>query len=285
MAKCPKCGEHLKFSDWKQHCPHCNCNIVIYDIQERLMQDADKAEVQHFYFQKKIDRMKASFVGSKLAIVRIFTSLIPLAAVVVPWVSGSFKEPFSPFDGVFSLFSLLDIIDGLDTDSILSLVSTDDGKNAIILLGISIAMLVLSAVLLLLRFGCLTMSCSAKGKARNYFFDITMLVLCGAASVLLMCIPENPYFNISFIIAPIAYFVLLCVNFGVDIAVFRKGIAVNHAPCFVGGIPIEEYFKMVEDGVPKEEIRQEMYRRLTEMQLQKEAELNGEADEKEAVKV
>lgn len=280
MANCPKCGEHLKLTDWKQHCPHCHCNIVVYDIQERLMQDADKAEVQRYYFQKKIDRMKASFVGSKLAVIRIFTSLIPLAAVVVPWLKGAFNVPFVEFKGLFTLFTLTDMLDSLDINSILNILNTDDGKIPIILLAVSLVLLLLSAVLLLVRFGCLTMACSKRGKIRNYTFDILTLVFCIVATVLLTVVPDNAYFNIDFVIAPFVYLLLLGVNFGVDIAVYKKGIEVKHEPCFVGGIPIEEYFKMVEDGVPQEEIRQEMYRRLTEMQLKKEAELNGEAVEK-----
>lgn len=280
MANCPKCGEHLKLTDWKQHCPHCHCNIVVYDIQERLMQDADKAEVQRYYFQKKIDRMKASFVGSKLAVIRIFTSLIPLAAVVVPWLKGAFNVPFVEFKGLFTLFTLTDMLDSLDVNSILNVLNTDDGKIPIILLAVSLVLLLLSAVLLLVRFGCLTMACSKRGKIRNYTFDILTLVFCIVATVLLMIVPDNAYFNIDFVIAPFVYLLLLGVNFGVDVAVYKKGIEVKHEPCFVGGIPIEEYFKMVEDGVPQEEIRQEMYRRLTEMQLKKEAELNGEAVEK-----
>lgn len=280
MANCPKCGEHLKLTDWKQHCPHCHCNIVVYDIQERLMQDADKAEVQRYYFQKKIDRMKASFVGSKLAVIRIFTSLIPLVAVVAPWLKGEFNVPFVEFKGLFTLFTLTDMLDSLDINSILNILNTDDGKIPIILLAVSLVSLLLSAVLLLVRFGCLTMACSKRGKIRNYTFDILTLVFCIVATVLLMIVPDNAYFNIDFVIAPFVYLLLLGVNFGVDIAVYKKGIEVKHEPCFVGGIPIEEYFKMVEDGVPQEEIRQEMYRRLTEMQLKKEAELNGEAVEK-----
>ena len=280
MANCPKCGEHLKLTDWKQHCPHCHCNIVVYDIQERLMQDADKAEVQRYYFQKKIDRMKASFVGSKLAVIRIFTSLIPLAAVVVPWLKGAFNVPFVEFKGLFTLFTLTDMLDSLDINSILNVLNTDDGKTPIILLAVSLMLLLLSAVLILVRFGCLTMACSKRGKIRNYTFDILTLVFCIVATVLLTVVPDNAYFNIDFVIAPFVYLLLLGVNFGVDIAVYKKGIEVKHEPCFVGGIPIEEYFKMVEDGVPQDEIRQEMYRRLTEMQLKKEAELNGEAVEK-----
>ncbi len=276
MANCPKCGEHLRMADWKQHCPHCKCNIVLYDIQERLMQDADKAEVQYYYFQKKIDRMKASFVGSKLAVARIFTSFLPLAAIVVPWLSGWFKAPFVEFEGVYTLFNLMDMLETFDINGVAGLLSTGDGKTPMILLLSAVALLVLSLVLVLVHFGCITMACGKKAKARCYGFNISMLALSVVATILLMCIPDNPYFGIAFPIAPFVYILLLAVNFAIEIAIYKKGVEVKHAQCFVGGIPIEEYFKMVEDGVPQDEIRQEMYRRLTEMQLEKEKALNGE---------
>lgn len=280
MADCPKCGKHLKMTDWKQHCPYCGGNIVIYDIQERLMKDADIAEVQYYHFQKKIDRLKASFVGSRLAVIRIFTSLIPILAIVVPFFKCEFKAPFAEFNGFLSLFSLLDIIENLNLDNILGLLNTDDGKTPLILFAVPIVLLLLSIVLLLVRFGCLTMACSKKGKAICYGFDITLVLLTVIATVMFFVIPDNPYFSIGFVLAPFVYLVLLGVNFFVDIAIFKQGIKVKHAPCFVGGIPIEEYFKMLEDGVPQEEIRAEMYKRLAKIQEEKEAELK----EKEGAK-
>lgn len=275
MADCPKCGKHLKITDWKQHCPYCGGNIVIYDIQERLMKDADVAEVQYYHFQKKIDRMKASFVGSRLAVIRIFTSLIPILAIVVPFFKCNFKAPFAEFNGFFSLFSLLDIIENLNFDNILGLLNTDDGKTPLILFAIPIVLLLLSVVLLLVRFGCLTMACSKKGKAICYGFDITLVLLTVIATVMFFIIPDNPYFSIGFVLAPFVYLVLLGVNFFVDIKIFKQGIEVKHAACFVGGIPIEEYFKMVEDGVPQEEIRAEMYKRLAKIQEEKEQKLKS----------
>ncbi len=280
MADCPKCGKHLKITDWKQHCPHCGGNIVIYDIQERLMKDADIAEVQYYHFQKKIDRLKASFVGSRLAVIRIFTSLIPILAIVIPFFKCTFNEPFVEFDGFFSLFSLLDILDKFNVDGILSLLNTADGKVPLIIFLLSVVFILLTVVLLLVRFLCLTMSCSKRGKAMCYGFDIILLVLSVISCILFLVIPENPYFSISFIVAPFVYVLLLIVNFVVDIAIYKKGIDVKHAPCFVGGIPIEEYFQMIENGVPQEEIRAEMYRRLAKLQEQKEAELNEEEAKK-----
>lgn len=52
MANCPKCNHHLRLADWKQKCPYCGANIVLYDLQERLMADADIAEVQNYHFKR-----------------------------------------------------------------------------------------------------------------------------------------------------------------------------------------------------------------------------------------
>lgn len=280
MADCPKCGEHLKITDWKQHCPHCGGNIVIYDIQERLMKDADVAEVQYYHFQKKIDRLKAAFVGSRLAVVRIFTSLIPVLAIVVPFFKCSFNEPFAEFNGFFSLFSLLELLDKFNINGILSLLNTADGKIPLLMFLAAVGLILLTVVLLLVRFFCLTMSCSERGKSMCYTFDVLLLLITVVSCVLFSIIPDNRYFSVGFIIAPLVYLLLLVVNFVVDILIYKKGINVKHAPCFVGGIPIEEYFKMVEDGVPQEEIRAEMYRRLSKLQEEKEAQLNKEEAKK-----
>lgn len=275
MAECPKCKKHLKMTDWKQHCPYCGGNIVLYDIQERLMQDADIAEVQYYHFQKKIDRLKASFVGSRLAVIRIFTSLIPILAILVPFFKCTFKEPFVEFSGFLSLFSLLDFVDKLNVDALLGLLNTSDGKVPLLLFLGAVLLVGLTVVLLLVRFGCLTMACSKRGKSICYGFDITFIVMTIISCVLFLVVPDNPYFSIGFVLAPFVYLILLGVNFYVDILIFKKGIEVKHAPCFVGGIPIEEYFKMVEDGVPQEEIRAEMYKRLTKIQEEKEEKLKN----------
>ncbi len=270
MAQCPKCKKHLKIIDWKQHCPHCGANIVLYDIQERLMLDADKAELQYFYSHKKTERMKASFVGSKLAIVRLVMSLVPVLAIVFPFINGSFKDPFVPFEGNFSLFTLLEVMENFNTDNILSLLNTEDGKAPLLFILGAIILFILSIVVLLIRFICLTMACSPKGKVRNYIFDVLLLVMCITGAVLLICAPANPYYEIKFIVAPIVYFALLVASFVIDILVFKQGIEINYEECFVGGIPAEEYIQMVNDGIPHEKIRQEMYKRLLAEQEAKE---------------
>ena len=74
------------------------------------------------------------------------------------------------------------------------------------------------------------------------------------------------------------YLALLVVNAGLDCYVLRHPVAIVHKQCYVGGIPIEEYFEMVDAGMPQAEIRAEQYRRLTAQQLEKERELEKELE-------
>ena len=77
------------------------------------------------------------------------------------------------------------------------------------------------------------------------------------------------------------FITLASANLLVEQLTFWQGIEITHKQCYVGGIPIEEYFEMQEKGVPHEEIRAEMYRRLSEQQREKERELEERTREHE----
>lgn len=276
MANCPKCNAHLKLTDWKQHCPHCGANVVIYDLQERLMQDADIAEVQYYHFQKKIDRLKASFIGSKLAIARIITSILPIGPLFLPIIKAVITAPFEEYSGNISAMNIYNSIDQLGN---ISALLNGDTKTPTLFLAVSLASLLLSLVLVLLHFILLTLACSPKGKQRNYVIDALILITTFASLIAFAFMPDGGAITGSLGIGAYLYALLQLVNVGIDIATFKKGIEVNHKPCFVGGIPIEEYFEMVENGVSKEEIREKQYAILQEqfdkeeaIRLEKEAE-------------
>lgn len=278
MAECPKCGGHLKLTNWKQHCPHCGVNLTVYDLQERLMQDADIAEVQNYHFQKKIDRLKGSFVGSKLAIVRIFTTLLPVGALFLPIVNAKINEPLVPMDKTaVSFMTIYKNIDGI-TGALGDLLS---GK--LLPLGISIALLALSVVMLLVKFILLTLSCSPKGKQRNLTLNIIQLATAIIPAILFTAVPQDAVVG-SIGIGAILYILLLIVSMVIDMLCFKQGIEINHKPCFVGGIPIEEYFEMQKNGWSTEQIRAEQYKRLAILQQEKEAKLKADEEAKEAKK-
>lgn len=268
MANCPKCNHHLRVIDWKQKCPYCGANIVLYDLQERLMADADKAEVQNYYFQKKIDRLKAAFVGSKLAIVRIFTSLLPIAALFLPLVKANLSAPLPEKSGSITAIDIYNLFEDIDFGALFGTFSNGGAPFVV-----SFVLLLVGLLLILVRFVLLTLACSPKGKVRNYTFDIIMLLFAVASAVGFAIMPEGSFAYGSLGIGTYLYIALLIVNFAVDIAVFKQGIEITHKQCYVGGIPIEEYFEMVENGVSHKELRKEMYIRLAAIQAQKDAEL------------
>ena len=279
MAECPKCKEHLRLVDWKPNCPHCGANIVVYDLQERLMQEADAAEVQYYHFQKKVDRLKASFIGSKLSIVRIFTSLIPIAALFLPIVKINLSAPFEPYSGNMGVLDIYNLFDKLDIGAFLTAIEMNSAAG--LMFTLSVAGLLLSVVVMLLHFLCNMLACSPKGKIRNYTLDIIFIVLVAASMGLFAFIPENPFVSGSLGIGSFLYLALVILNFIIDILVFRENIEIKHAQCYVGGIPIEEYFEMVEKGVSPEDLRAEMYKRLTAIQREQEEKLQGKNKEKE----
>lgn len=281
MAQCPKCQKQLKLTDWRQNCPYCSTNMVVYDLQERLMLDADKAEVQYYHFQKKIDRMKASFAGSKLAIVRIFTSLLPLAALFLPIFKLSLKAPFSEFDGSFTAISLYNFVSELDFGSVIDLITDSSSRVPALCFVGAIFSLLLAVIIMLVHLLCLMMALGPHGKVRNFALDSVFLLLSVLSPVLIMCMPENSFASGSVGIGSYLFIALVIVNFAVDIAVYKQGIKVTHQQCYVGGIPIEEYFEMLEKGVPHEEIRAEMYERLTAIQKEKDEKMAAEEREKE----
>lgn len=271
MAECPKCKEHLRLVDWKPNCPHCGANIVVYDLQERLMQEADAAEVQYYHFQKKVDRLKASFIGSKLSIVRIFTSLIPIAALFLPIVKINLSAPFEPYSGNMGVLDIYNLFDKLDIGAFLTAIEMNSAAG--LMFTLSVAGLLLSVVVMLLHFLCNMLACSPKGKIRNYTIDIVYIVLVLASMGLFMFIPENPFVSGSLGIGAFLYLALVILNFIIDILVFRENIEIKHAQCYVGGIPIEEYFEMCESGMSPEDLRAEMYKRLTAIQREQEEKL------------
>lgn len=275
MANCPNCKKHLRIVDWKQKCPHCGANIVLYDMQERLMQDADKAEVQYYYFQKKIDRLKAAFVGSKLSVARIFTSLLPIAGLFLPIVKCNFSEPLSEMSGKLDILKIYNTVGDINLGEALSSVSGADAPFLI-----SVILFLLSIVLILVHFILLTLSASPKGKARSYILNTAMLASSVIAAICFSLSPTGAIATGSVQIGGILYILLFALNFAIEIVIYKKGVEVHHKQCYVGGIPIEEYFKMLEDNLPQEEIRREMYKRLTEIEKAKQAEKEQENENK-----
>ena len=81
---CPKCGKKISAFYLKEKCPHCNVNLLYYNLEDNLKADALQAQkevdaVNHFFCF-----LRASSVASPLLIVRLVLFFTPLASMCLP---------------------------------------------------------------------------------------------------------------------------------------------------------------------------------------------------------
>lgn len=65
MDKCPKCGRRLTILNIKQECPDCGCDMLYYDIDKRLEADAEQAEKEFEWLERKLGALKGIFGKKK----------------------------------------------------------------------------------------------------------------------------------------------------------------------------------------------------------------------------
>ena len=84
MSNCPKCNEKLSPFYLKQNCPHCGANLMYYDFENRLQQDAEKVARESENFARIVSGIKRSSIGSAAAIIRLVSFFLPVVALLLP---------------------------------------------------------------------------------------------------------------------------------------------------------------------------------------------------------
>lgn len=84
LSNCPNCNEKLSPFYFKQNCPHCGANLMYYDFENRLQQDADKVAREAENFAKNMQGIKSSAIGSVEAIIRLVSFILPILALLLP---------------------------------------------------------------------------------------------------------------------------------------------------------------------------------------------------------
>ena len=111
MAQCPKCGKKLKITDISQFCPACGVNMRFVNFEDNFYREAKIAELSQARMHVKVRKLKASFVGSKLAIARLIVMLFPIISLLVPFGTFTINLPYKaetfPLSGlgVYGLFN------------------------------------------------------------------------------------------------------------------------------------------------------------------------------------
>ena len=169
MANCPKCGYKLRMIDIKAECPKCGVNLMYYNHQERLAEDADKAEEEHIRMQPKIDRIKFAFIGTKLSIVRLISLFIPIGMMFLPLARVTVNMPYKSIDTDISVLNVvMDVLMEMDFGILFDMIGGSDlTRVAFITYLLSILFLLVAAVFAILNIPFDAVSCSPKGFKRN----------------------------------------------------------------------------------------------------------------------
>ena len=118
--KCPKCGGEIPFYDIKPNCRHCGVNILYYTQDDDLIRDAKRTELESAVARMIVAKIKAVFIGSKLAIIRMIGIVGAICALMIPFCSVSFSMPY--YEEKFSV-GLIGAIQGITGGLILKLPS------------------------------------------------------------------------------------------------------------------------------------------------------------------
>lgn len=278
MAKCPKCGRKLTLFDWRPNCPGCGINLVYYGMEERLLKEADAAEAEHAKLQKKIDRLKSSFVGSKLTIARIFLSIIPIAALLLPLCSVTYSGPFIEQTTTnVNAIEIYNLVSSLDFDALFTMIGSSLLGTSFIGYAGALVCILLSLVLVIVSLIMLTLACSPKGNPRNITLNCITIALAVASAVLFTVFSNGitavfpEFISGKLGIGIFVYIALLVVLLVMNIVIAKKGVNVKYKQCFVGGLPAEEYFELVEKGTDIDVIHEMMAKALEEKAAEKEA--------------
>ncbi len=179
MAQCPKCGKKLHFYNWKPNCPSCGVNLNYYKANEILLDESEKAEIEHSKFQPKVDRAKAATIGTKVGKLRMAFFLIPIAAFFLPLFSitvAGHKTSYNAID-IYNAFSRL------DSGALFSRISP---------IIIAVLLIAIPAVCCIV-FTVMQMAAGTKrGLKRNIVLSVASIVLVGASMVNVLLFAKAP---------------------------------------------------------------------------------------------
>lgn len=91
-SRCPKCNEKIKATYLKPSCPNCGVNMLYYKMDERLEEDAKKAQSEVDAVNRFLDVIKASTIKTPWHIVRLVLFFTPLLSMCLPMYWAGHKN-------------------------------------------------------------------------------------------------------------------------------------------------------------------------------------------------
>ncbi len=228
--KCPKCGGEIAFYDLKPNCKHCGVNIYYYSQDALLARDAKRTELEAASARMVIARIKASFIGGPLQIVRMIFVLGAAAVLLLPFGGVKFSLPL--YDGGFSA-GLLGVIEAFQNGLLLKLPqflqSTLLAKQtlaAVIDGGCMLAVAVLDVIMFVIYLlSFFDLKKSTKHMRNLALVGAIVAVLAQIMSVVMKLItPDNETASVSFGFGAAAACAVALVLFFLNRALLKKGL-------------------------------------------------------------
>lgn len=259
MAVCPKCGKNLKLTDLKPTCPKCGVNLLYYKIEERLEVDAINAELEHAKTQQRIDRAKASMVGSALTIVRIVLLALAVGMFFLPLAKLHIVGPYFDTTTTINAIEVYNKVSAMDFDGLFVMLGSPILGKSMIMLFASIVTVAIAVVCALLELILSFLSCSPHGFIRNVIFSVVGMVstvasiitynqfIGGITKVLPSVVDGGVQFGAYCVI--VGFLLVLAIN----IVIKKKGVNVKYKQSFVDSVPYETFVEQF--GVKKYDLK------------------------------
>lgn len=81
---CPKCNAKISPFYMKESCPHCGINLLYYNLDKKLEDDAARAQKEVDAVNRFFNIIKSSSIASPVLIVRLILFFTPLASMCLP---------------------------------------------------------------------------------------------------------------------------------------------------------------------------------------------------------
>lgn len=247
MSDCPKCGKKLKLTDLKPTCPHCGVNLLYYKIEERLEVDAINAELEHAKTQQRIDRAKASMVGSALTIVRIVLLVLAVGLLFLPLAKLHLVGPYFDNNITINAIEIYNRVSAMDFDGLFGMFGSPVLGKTMIFFAASVVTVALAAVCAILELVLSFLSCSPKGFVRNVIFSVLGMVFTAASIVtfstflkgIKVALPEVVDGSVQFgaYLAILGFALVLAINIVIKV----KGVNVKYKQSYVDSVPYETF--------------------------------------------
>ena len=247
MAVCPKCGRTLKLTDLKPTCPGCGVNLLYYKIEERLEVDAINAELEHAKTQQRIDRAKASMVGSALTIARIVLLALAVGMFFLPLAQMKVVGPYFDNNVTINAIEIYNKVSAMDFDGLFAILGSPILGKSFIFFAVSVVTVALAAVCAVLELVLMFLSCSPHGFSRNVTLSVLGIVSTVASIVtfnmfisnIKAALPDVVDGGIQFgaYLAIVGFLLVLAIN----IVIKKKGVDIKYKQSFVDSVPYETF--------------------------------------------